>query len=444
MDAGLDRETRLRFNRIGPETGPLLREFWTVLEPALPGILDRLYAHKVTEPNLKAILGDKVAHAKKAQAAHWKHLFTSNFNDTYMGSAHAVGDAHNRIGLEPRWFVGAYSFVQAEVIALVAKTHRWRAAKLVATLTAVQAAIGLDMDLVISVYSEKVMAARARRQSAIEDAVKDFESAIAGVLGTVAAAASQLQDTARSLSATAAETSQQSTAVAAASEEASVNVQTVASAAEELSSSSSEIGRQVSHSTTITGKAVEAVDHANQSVKGLSETAQSIGNVVKLINEIAGQTNLLALNATIEAARAGEAGKGFAVVASEVKSLANQTAKATEDIDAQVRAIQEATQQSVHAIEGISGAITQVSQISTTIAAAVEEQNAATAEISRNVQQAAAGTSEVSSNIVGVSSSAKATGEASDNVLQASAELGRQSEALRGEVDRFLAKVRAA
>jgi methyl-accepting chemotaxis protein len=287
-------------------------------------------------------------------------------------------------------------------------------------------------------------ARKEKRQQAIEGFISTFERSVNGALKALGSASTQLSTTSQSMSATAEETQRQSTAVAAASEQASTNVQTVASAAEELSSSITEISRQVTQSTRIASKAVDEANVTNRSVKALADTAQKIGDVVKLINDIAGQTNLLALNATIEAARAGEAGKGFAVVASEVKSLATQTAKATEDIAGQVTAIQTATQDSAMRIEGITKTIVEINEIATTIASAVEEQGAATQEIARNVQQASAGTAEVSSNISGVTKAASDTGSAAGHVQASAAELTKQGETLRQEVDRFLSNIRAA
>jgi methyl-accepting chemotaxis protein len=272
----------------------------------------------------------------------------------------------------------------------------------------------------------------------------DFQASVGGVVQTVSSASTELQSSAQSMTAISEETSSQATAVAAASEEASTNVQTVASAAEELSSSISEISRQVSQSTSIAGSAVNAAGEADEMIQGLAMSAQKIGEVVALITDIADQTNLLALNATIEAARAGEAGKGFAVVASEVKNLANQTAKATEEISSQIGGIQGATQDSVKAIQGITKTIGEISEISSAIAAAVEEQGAATSEIARNVEQAAAGTGEVSSNIQGVTQAAAEAGSTSAQVLGAANELSEQSELLKTEVDKFMEQVRKA
>ncbi|MBM3521138.1 MAG: HAMP domain-containing protein [Alphaproteobacteria bacterium] len=291
---------------------------------------------------------------------------------------------------------------------------------------------------------EKQREAEIKRQGRIEQLIKDFDAEASSALKTVAGAATELESTAQSMSATAEETTRQATAVAAASEQASTNVQTVASATEELAASVQEVGRQVTQSASIAQKAVDEAAKTNERVTGLAEAAQKIGEVVNLINDIASQTNLLALNATIEAARAGEAGKGFAVVASEVKSLATQTAKATDDIAAQISAIQVATNEAVTAIKGIGATIAEINDIASAIASAVEEQGAATKEIATNVSQAAAGTQEVSSNITSVTQAAGETGTASGQVLSAASSLGKESEALRRKVDEFLAGIKAA
>ena len=286
--------------------------------------------------------------------------------------------------------------------------------------------------------------ARLARSSALTALTDEFGRDIDEVVHHLADSATQMQSDARAMSTTAEETNRQASAVASASEEASTNVQTVASAAEELAASIAEISRQVAKSNEVARKAVTDAAHTNASVEGLATAAQKIGDVVKMINDIAGQTNLLALNATIEAARAGEAGKGFAVVASEVKSLATQTAKATEDITAQIASIQSATGGAVQAIKQISSTIGQISEISTSIASAVEEQGAATKEIARNVQQASVGTNEVSSNIVGVSQSAGETGQVANHVLAAAQSLSERADKLNSRVETFLTKIRTA
>ena len=271
-----------------------------------------------------------------------------------------------------------------------------------------------------------------------------FEGAVGEIIQTVSSASNELEASASTLTATAERSQELTTMVAAASEEASTSVQSVASATEELSSSVNEISRQVQESARMAGEAVDQARKTNDRVGELSKAAARIGDVVELINTIAGQTNLLALNATIEAARAGEAGRGFAVVASEVKALAEQTAKATGEIGQQIAGIQAATNESVGAIKAISGTIEKLSEISSTIAAAVEEQGAATQEISRNVQQAAHGTQQVSSNITYVQRGASETGSASSQVLSAAQMLSGDSNRLKVEVAKFLNTVRAA
>jgi len=287
-------------------------------------------------------------------------------------------------------------------------------------------------------------AAALERKRTMLELADGFESAVGGIVGMVSASATELQATAQQLSSAAGEAASQSTTVAAAAEEASSNVSTVAAAAEELGTSVQEIGRQVQGSAELARVAVGEADQTAALVQALRQTSARIGDMVGLISNIASQTNLLALNATIEAARAGEAGRGFAVVAAEVKELANQTAKATDEIGGQISEIQGVTDQAVSAIGGITGRIREINAVATSIAAAVEQQGAATQEIVRNVAQASTGTNEVTSNIVGVARASEDTGAAATQVLSASGELSRQSEHLTAEVSRFLGNVRAA
>ncbi len=290
----------------------------------------------------------------------------------------------------------------------------------------------------------KERAVREARATKVMGLTRDFDETVRKVIETLGGSSNTLSDNAAAMSANAEETSRQATAVAAASEEASTNVQTVAAAAEEMASSIAEISRQVAESSSISQLAVAEAEKTTAIVQDLVAAAGRISNVTNLIQEIAGQTNLLALNATIEAARAGDAGKGFAVVASEVKGLANQTAKATDEIASQIVAIQTASGQSVSAIEGISGTIRKMNEIAGAIAAAVEEQGATTTEIARNIQQASAGTSEVSSNISGVTQAAASTGSVAGNVSEGAGEVARQADTLKSVVNSFLSDVRAA
>ena len=284
----------------------------------------------------------------------------------------------------------------------------------------------------------------AERRAAMENIASDFERSVTGIVRSVSTAAAGMQTTAQSMTATASDASARAATVGAASQNASNNVGTVAAAAEELSSSVAEISRQVARSSEVASKAVADAERTNATVQALSTGAEKIGEVVKLIHSIAAQTNLLALNATIEAARAGKSGRGFAVVASEVKALANQTAQATEEISAQVAAMQASTGEAVTSIGGITETIAQMSEITTSISAAIDQQGDATREIARNIQSVAAGSSEINSNIGGVTTAASATGKAASEVLSNARELDNQSGMLRNAVDEFLVKVRVA
>ncbi|SMH44252.1 methyl-accepting chemotaxis protein [Azospirillum agricola] len=286
--------------------------------------------------------------------------------------------------------------------------------------------------------------AREERATALATLQREFEGKAGGLSGELAASAVQLKATAEALAAIAARTNGQAASVASTAQQSSGNVQTVAATTDQLSASIRDIGRQVDESARIAGAAVTDVERTNETVAALAEGAQRIGDVVTLIQSIAAQTNLLALNATIEAARAGEAGKGFAVVAQEVKNLANQTAKATEDIVAQVDEIRAVTGRTVTSMQGIGETIAQVNRITATIAAAVEEQGAATEEIVRNIQQAAHGSCEVSDTMGGIRGAAAETGVAASQVLAAAVGVAERSKALTAEVDGFFAAVHRA
>jgi methyl-accepting chemotaxis protein len=302
----------------------------------------------------------------------------------------------------------------------------------------------VEMDRVKKAREEDEKRAAEERKRMLRELASSFEAKVGTLVQALSSAATEMESTASSMSGVADKGNSQALIVSSAAEQTSANVQTVATATEELSASIQEISKQVATSAKIASKAVEDARQTDGVVQDLAQGAHKIGEIIQLINDIAGQTNLLALNATIEAARAGDAGKGFAVVASEVKSLATQTAKATEEISGQITQIQDATSQAVSAIKGIGATIQEMSEIAEAIAAAVEEQGAATLEISRNVQQAAQGTEEVSRSIVDVRQAASDTGVAATQVLESAGELARHSGDLSREVDSFLSSVKAA
>jgi methyl-accepting chemotaxis protein len=440
---------RLEFTRIDEETRSTLRELRPFVARVLPTILDEFYRHVARFPETARLFANPahMQHARAMQLKHWDLIASASFDDSYVRSVTAVGEAHNRLGLEPRWYIGGYSFVLTGLLGAIQKepASGWFGSSgknsKVAMIGAITKAALLDMDFAISVYLE---AGKRDKRETLEKVATSFQRSIGQVVGAVAAAATELEASAGTLTNTANTTQTLSAKVAAASEVASTNVQSVASATEQLTASVHEISRQVQDSSRIAREAVGQAQRTDGRITDLSEAAQRIGNVVKLITAIAEQTNLLALNATIEAARAGEAGRGFAVVASEVKALAAQTAKATEEISVQISGMQAATHQSVADIKEVGTTIGRISEIAAIIAAAVEEQGAATQEISRNVQQAANGTQGVAANIADVRQVASETGTASSEVHAAAQMLSVEGNKLTMEVDNFLATVRAA
>ncbi len=427
----VDREGRLRFLRIDNRTVAALREAWPVVRPKLRAILDEFYTHLKGVEALKPLIAadGMIERLKVAQGAHWERLFKGDFDDAFMKGVMAVGHAHARIGLEPRWYIGGYALVLSRLTAEIDHAFKRRAEKRGDLIGAVTKAVFLDMDLSISVYQELVKLQLLEREHKLEEMIVSFDGHVSRTLSEVTAALTQVE-------AGAAE-------VASVAKETNLRASTVAAATEELSSSIGEISSRVTDANRVAQEAVEQSRGVEAEMAALDKAGSRIGEVAKLIQDIASQTNLLALNATIEAARAGDAGKGFAVVAGEVKNLANQTARATEDISAQISSIHDATRQTGAAIEGIVAIINQLGEDTTAISAAIEEQSAATREIARNVNETVQGTQEVSSNIAMVSANADRTGLLSEESRRAVERLSGTARALQQEIERFLGDVRA-
>ncbi|WP_149536038.1 globin-coupled sensor protein [Siccirubricoccus phaeus] len=440
---------RLEFLGIDAGTQAQLAAFLPQVREALPALLDSFYAHLRQQPELRAMFRSEqaMAHARAEQEKHWLRLFSGRFDAEYHASVRRVGQAHSRIGLEPRWFLGGYGRLAAELYALAARqgAGRWRrraaAARPEALLAALSRAISLDADLAISIYLEQD---KAQYEARLARLAEGFEAKVAGVAQAVGEAAGQMGQSAAGMAAAAEATRRSIADVAAASDETSLNVNGVAGAAEELSHSIAEIARQIARSATVITRAAATTAETDRAIGALTDCAQRIGDVVRLISDVAGQTNLLALNATIEAARAGEAGKGFAVVASEVKSLAGQTGKATGEIAAQIAAIQAATGETVGAIRALGDIVREIDEAHQAIAAAVEEQRAATQEIARGAQQVAEGTRQVAGNIGALDASAGQASAAAQSVRAAAGALGGQTAALGAAVGGFLEELKVA
>lgn len=437
-----DGANRLRFLGIDDETRALLQEFKPLLIPALPSILDRFYAHMMQWPDLKALLDNSngIEHLKRAQTGHWSTLFSGTLDDGYFNRAITIGKAHYRVGLSPRWYMGAYSMMLSMLGTVVHEHYSTDLPKAAAILGAVTRAVFLDMELATSVYID---AANDKRYADMVDIADRLEAEVHATIAEVRSQSNSVLAAARDMSNAVQRVTHKSVQVASASEQASVNVQTVASATEEMAASVKEIGRQADQSKAVTQRAVSEATRTAAVVESLTRTANEIGKVLKLISDIAGQTNLLALNATIEAARAGEAGRGFAVVASEVKSLANETARATDEIRNQVNNIQAAATQSVGAISSIQTVIEEIESIAGAIADAVGEQSAATSEISRNIQEVATGTRDVSSNISDVARETGHVDDLANDVRTASQNAELSASALEDRVNRILSDLRS-
>jgi len=425
---------RLNFVGYTEQDALVIREFYPGLKQHLPGIIGKFYDHIARWPNLSGMFpsSQSLDHARRAQEAHWLKLFMGAFDQDYYESIQRIGLVHSRVGLEPSWYIGAYSFVLSHLYQLVMTQPNASA-----LMVAVNKCANLDMDLAISIYLTEN---KTKYESMIQEVVKD---SVNPVVRAVASAAEELQASAQSLKDTSRRTIENSVTVAGAAEEASVNVNAVASATEEMSQSILQIAELTSNSSAMAQSAMKESMQATKEMAALREACEKIGQIITLINKIATQTNLLALNATIEAARAGEEGKGFGVVASEVKNLAAQTAKATEDVRNQIQGIQNSSELTAHTIDKVYKTISSLTEIAKETADTTNEQRAATHEIARNVAEAATRTQDIAHRIEHVRVMAQEADHGSDEVLAAANDLARHGEGLRGSINAFIQKVLA-
>jgi hypothetical protein len=407
---------RLAFLGIDTDVRDRLKRSWALLSPEIPAILEAFYGHVLAQPRLKALFTTEavLAHAKSAQAKHWERLFSGRFDGDYFESVRRVGRTHHRIGLGPHWYIGGYTFVLDRLGQILMRPQGWLRRPrpdAQAMVGAVQRAVMLDMEFAISIYLE---AGEGEKRVALRSMADRVEGELRGAMDGVAFQTARMAETTRAITESAGAVDDEARSVASAAQDALAGTQSVASAADQLSAAVREIGTQANLVREVTGRAVSEGKAAEARISDLSEAVGRVNQIAQLIGAIAAQTNLLALNATIEAARAGEAGKGFAVVAGEVKNLANQTAKATEDISGQISQIQGFRAEAVRAVTAVGNTVSEIDAISETVAAAVEEQAAATSEIARSVAVTAQGAEVVAQRIAVVSERMRASGAHTD------------------------------
>jgi len=442
MTMRIDLTERMAAMKLDGETIATLRELHPLIEPHIDAVIDQAYAHILTFPEVRQIYRNiDLPRAKQAQRQHWvEEILAADFSDATLAHSIEMGSQRQRAGLPLKWYFAFWNVVLDRMNAIVIETLRRRPDRLAKALMALAKAVMFDLDVFTAVFID---AAESSAATLLNQRAGDFEREVSAVVRTVAESADRMHGDAQSMASEAEQTSIQANAALQAGTLAGDEAQTVIGATETLANAVREIGDQVGRSTEIAGTAVEEARRTDTLVRGLAEASGRIGDVVRLIRDIAAQTNLLALNATIEAARAGEAGKGFAVVAGEVKSLANQTSKATDEVAAQIAAVQHATEEAVGAIQGIGLTIAQVSDIASTIVAAVREQRDASEQIATQVRSVARCSGVVSQSIEAVNASAARTGGSARTVANGMDTLTREADRLRAQVNDFVGRIRA-
>jgi len=391
--------------------------------------------------------GSRMDYARTAQQKHWMHLFSAKFDDEYAASVRKIGLIHSHIGLEPTWYIGAYAFTLNHLYQHAAHQYQSRLSpenaqkKTAKLMRALNQCVMIDMDMAISIYLDENKRTYDARLNTL---AQEFEANIGSIVNGVSAAATELEASAESLATMATQASAGAENVATTSEETSTNVAAVSSATEEMSASIAHVAEMAQKSYEASDKAADKTEQSVLTMAELKHAIDKVSAVANLISDIAEQTNLLALNATIEAARAGEAGKGFAVVASEVKSLANETGKATEDIKIQVYEIISKNISAAESLTSVKNAINESKEISHHTAQSVEQQKEAVNEIARNVEQASIGTRQISQSISNISQGSQGVNGAAGGILDAARDLAKQSSILRDAVSKFIADIKTS
>jgi len=443
-ETDLSLAERLAFYKIDDAVRRELETAWGLIAPHMPRIIGDFYRHLGKFPVTAQLVDKRQDRLAKLQVEHWRRLFTSGFNESYLASVRAVAVAHVRVGVEPDWYIGGYSVILAELTAVLAQETRLRSGRLARLSGAVGSAVMFDMGIAVSVYHEMLLTAGEERRTRLTGEIDTFDRTFSQSLSALNQAAHVMRGASEQLGEATGRTSEQADTMTATAEEMAERAARGAVAASSMAKSIETVESYAQRAYEIAGKAAEQAKAADAGVRGLAEVTERIGSIVELIGGIARQTNLLALNATIEAARAGEAGLGFAVVAREVKTLSTQTARATQEIAEQIAAIQQATRATVGDLDGIGTVIREVVQSAEAIAAAVENQAAATHSILTAVEEMSQDAQGVAGAVATVRAAAQDIGGIVTTVQTLASSLDEQAAHMNGDVRQFFDRVAAA